>query len=115
LFLSVFEGINCPSAPPDKIATNLTNNFVASDPPAIGENITYTCKSGHYFTFNRSLTDFNVTCLNNNVYTGPLGYNYWPACVKTVVCGDKPAAPTDPYMMFNYNPTKAYQFNNTVR
>jgi hypothetical protein len=114
-FVFVCIGINCPSAPPDKTSTNLTNNFVSSNPPDIGENITYTCKSGHYFASNRSLTAFNVTCLNNNVYTGPLGYTYWPSCVKTVICSNKPDPPTDPDMMYNYNPTKVYLFNSTVR
>ena len=113
--MCLFIGINCPSAPPDKTATNLINNFDSGDPPAIGENITYTCKSGYYFTSNRNLTTFNITCLNNNAYTAPLGYNYWPACVKTVVCKDNVDAPTDPNMAFNYNPTKVYEYKNSVR
>jgi hypothetical protein len=102
------QGINCTVAPPDKTSLGFqAQTFNAATPPGVNTAVTYTCKSGYYFDFDRTNTSLQVTCLENNVYTDPAGG--WPTCLQDVNCGTPPIS-NDPDVIWNYDPTKKYNF-----
>ncbi len=62
---------------------NLQNSWNGL-PVQFSENITYSCLSGYFFSHDRDLADFQVTCRGGGYFTQPVP---WPKCIKGIING----------------------------
>ena len=78
--LLYYAGYNCMNPPPIPANTNLVSNYDIDNPPAIDDEVTYTCNTGGHNRFkgDYSKSSASYTCLKDNILETP---NPWPICL----------------------------------
>ena len=64
--------MSCVTPPPDKTGQNFSSPaFDPTNLPKIGTSLTYTCITGNFFDYDRTVTSLQITCLENDTYSVP--------------------------------------------